>query len=385
MEKLATETLSDGRKTDSARVSNTLAENTRVLPQTCCVDWVSCSFIFASDMQKIFNLIGIDDLENVEEIKGSRYEFAGYNVTYKLGFIELLHYKDDLGGCHWLLNMSGQGCRQFEISSVFDFPTLFAILANVDAVYTRLDIAIDDFSNIFTVNQFRQAVFNKQCVTRLKSWGNHQRGLIATGLDDVTMDSFYLGSSTSRFFINVYDKKMERLNKKIDIDKAITTWVRTEVRLSYEYADMFVVHIISDSKPIGQLIKAFLNEKVVFLKLSALQLDKNRSRLAQDLKNHARWWRDFINMSKKLHLTVYKPEKTLSESKDWIYDKVSTTLAMLHLYAPERYGDLIQAVTAEGLKKLKKKHERKILNQLYLDSLEKKKKSSDGQSLDFEN
>lgn len=368
-----------GKISLTARASNTLAVNTGKIGLNACVDWVSCSFKFASNMQNVFNLIGIEDLSAVEEISGSRYEFAGYDKTFKLGHIELLYYDDD-GIDNWLLNMSGQGCRQYEISSSFDWFVLFGVLANVNAIYTRLDIAIDDFNPYFTVNQFKNAVFNKQCVTRLTTWGDHRRGKIATGLDELNMNNFYLGTPKSRFFINVYDKKLERENKGIDVIHK--HWVRLEVRFKYDYADMFVIALLENNHNLGYFIRSFLNEKIVFLKPSALKKDKNRSRLAKDVSNHARWWRDYLNGAGKLKLSVKVPDKTLDDSKEWLKRQVSITLAQLKIYLDDvdKYGDnnfisdkkqfnlMIDTLVEHGLSNMKQKHLRKIQNQKYIDS-----------------
>lgn len=348
----------------SAGASNTPAENTAENAQTIRVDWVSVSFVTAINLQEVWNFIGIGELENLETIEGARYGFAGYTITYKLGHIELMHNPNE---DRWLLNMSGQGCREFELKSCFDFVTLFALLTNFYASYSRLDIAIDDYDNIYNVNTIRKAVYNKQCVTRLKEWGNSERGKIATGRDELTMDNFYLGSPSSRYFINVYDKKMERANKGFEVDDK--TWIRTEVRLKDEYAEQFVRHILEDTSSIGEKIFELLNDKVVFLKPTALLLDKNRSRLAKDLDNHARWWRKFLNTTRKLPLTVYKPDMPLLASKSWLLRQVSTTLASFQVYFEDdmAYEDFIRQLTVDGMEKMDKRHLNKINQQKELD------------------
>src|SRR5690625_437417 len=94
-----------------ARASTTLAVNTVENHATSCVDWVTVSFVSACTVQDIFHLIGIDDLDNLEYKEGARYEFAGYNHTYNLGKIEVMHYEnDEVGTLHWLLNLSGEAC-----------------------------------------------------------------------------------------------------------------------------------------------------------------------------------------------------------------------------------------------------------------------------------
>lgn len=359
---------------DSARASNTLAGNTQENSMRVLVDWVSCSFVLGTDFPNIFNLIGISDFSKVEIIDGARYEFAGYNKTYRLGKIDLMYDEENF---KWLLNMSGQGCRQFEISSSLNIVTLFAILKNVNATYNRLDIAIDDFEKIYQVSTIRNAVYNKQCVTKLRVWGTSEKGLIATGRDDLIMDNFYLGDSSSRYIINVYDKYLEQLNKNQNkrdhlLDK-VETWTRTEVRFKNDYAQLFVDHILSGHENLGYYIKSFLNEKIQFLIPSVAKSTTNRSRDAKNRDNITKWWKKFVNNAGKLHLSMAYPERTLEDTKVWLNKQVSTSLAMLHMYDPENYGDFVRSLTFEGLKKMKKKHDVKVSNQLYLDEQKKKK------------
>jgi phage replication initiation protein len=351
-------------KMPSAWASTTHAENTSENAQTLLVDWVTCSFKSAFDLQNLFHFIGISQLENMEIIYGSRYGFAGYNVTYKLGTIEIMYDENEQ---RYLLNMSGQACREYELLSGHDFVHLFALLNLMYPTYTRLDIAIDIYNDLFNTNIFRRAVHNKQCVTKLKEWGNNTRGLIATGNEDITMDSFYLGGKSSRYFINVYDKKLERASKGLAVD--VQTWTRFEIRFKSEYAQQMVENILRNSDEFGEEIYQFLNDKIVFLKLSSLEKDSNRSRLASDLKNHARWWRAFLKTSKKLHLTVYKPDLPLLSSKAWLLDKVSTSLALFnHYYGSQGFEDLLRDLIVVGNDKLSNKHLKRLEHQLLLDS-----------------
>lgn len=370
-------------KSSSARVSNTLAENTEENGLRVLVDWVTCSFTIATNLQNLLVLLGLENDENHIETKlGSRYEFAGYDMTYRIGHIEILHgsqedddtqdgFSPEPSG-KWLLNLSGQACRQYENSTERGFEHLFAVLDNFNCKYTRLDIAIDDFKRIYNVSTFRNAVYNKQCITHLKEWGNHTRGLINDGNDGLTMDNFYLGSLKSRFSINVYDKKLERISKKVDCE--YETWTRTEVRFKNDYAQQFVDHILLDTRTVGYQVRAFLNDKVKFMTRTCARNTTNRARDIKDKKNNARWWLKFLGEVGKLHLSVAMPDKTLDDTKDWIEKQVAPSLAMLHLYKPDAYGDLIKSLTAIGLNRMKKAHDIKVKTQLYLDSIKSKSK-----------
>lgn len=346
-----------------AWASTTHAENTQENAPTLLVDWVTASFRSRFNIEQIFTFFGISQLENMEIIHGARYGFAGYHVTYKLGTIEIMHDENEE---KYLINMSGQGCREYELLSGHDFVHFFSLMNHLYPVYTRLDIAVDIYNNIFNTNMFRKAVYNKQCVTRLTKWGNRQEGLIVSGDDVVTMDSFYLGGKSSRYFINVYDKKLERADKDLHVD--VETWTRLEVRFKNEYAEQMIRAILLNNDEFGKEIFEFLNDKVSFLKLKVAKESKNRSRDAQDVKNQAEWWRSFLNTTKKLHLTVYKPDLPLLSSKAWLLDKVSTTLALFNMYySSEDYEKLLNDLKLLGDEKMSKKHLKRLEHQKMLD------------------
>lgn len=344
--------------------STTHAENTVENAPTLLVDWVTASFRARFDFEQIFLYFGVHQLENLEVIQGARYGFAGYHITYRLGTIELMHNENEE---KYLINMSGQACREYELLSGHDFVHFFSLMSHLYPVYTRLDIAVDIYNNIFNTSIFRNAVYNEQCLTRLKKWGIRQEGNIVTGNKVLTMDSFYLGGKNSRYFINVYDKKLERADKGLDV--SALTWTRLEVRFKDEYAEQMVKGILLNSDDFGNEIFEFLNDKVVFLKLKVAKNSSNRSRDAKNIKNHAEWWRSFLNTTKKLHLTVYKPDLPLLHSKAWLLDKVSTTLSLFSkYYSPEDYEKLLLDLRLLGDEKMTKKHLKRLEHQVMLDN-----------------
>lgn len=352
----------ESTKKPSAWASTTHAENTQENGLTLCVDWVTASFRTALDMQQIMQYFGVVQLENMEEIPGARYGFAGYDYTYRLGSIDLMHKSDSE---EWLINMSGQGCREYELLSGYDFELFFALMVNFYPTYTRLDLAIDDFKNIFNVQTMRNAVRNGQVVSRLKEYGSHVRGLIARP-DKLTMDNFYLGSKSSRYFINVYDKKLERQNK--DLKVVHDTWTRTEVRFKNEYAVQMVDNILKSPETIGDNLFAFLNQNVAILKPTVAATTKNRARDAQNVDKQVRWWRQFLNTTKKLKLTVYKPDLPLLASKTWLLDKVSTTLTLFKMYYTEQeFRVFLHELSKVGFEKMDKRHLKRLEQQIMLD------------------
>lgn len=350
----------------TARGSTTLADNTSETAQRTLVDWVSASFELTSSMHKVFKLIGITNLLNVAEKKGSRYEYAGYNHTYQIGLIELMSHKTNT---KWLVNLSGEGCRQYELITGTNIINLLEHLKKLNATFNRIDIAIDDFENIFSTDLIRKAVYEKRCVSKIQDWGNNQKGKISNGNDSLTMDSFYIGSRSSRYFLNIYDKKLEREMKGKTEDIISDTWTRTEIRFAYEYAQKFVNHILNEPEKLGLYVKEFLNDKFQFLTTAALKKDTNKSRLVKDKKNITRWWKSYLGKVGKLKISVDKPERILYDTMHWHTRQVATSLAQMYLYYDKDFNKYIEELKNEGLDKMQPKHELMVANQKLLDKL----------------
>lgn len=351
----------------TAGASNTPAQNTDKTPPILLVDWVSCSFYFASTFADLCTVLGLPNKHDDFQIKeGSVYQYAGYTETLNYGYMQILRSPLEDGTSKFFINFSGQGCREFEQHSSLEWVDLFAILIdNFYAKFTRLDLAIDDFEQNMTVGQVRKAVYEKRCITKLKKWGDRKEGNITTGNEELTMDNFYLGSKTSRYAINVYDKKLERQDKKKHV--TVDYWTRFECRFKEEYAHRFVINCITSKDNLGEILMSFLNLHISFLKTSD---HTNKARAAQKKENQPRWWRDFVNTTKKLSLSQKAPDKTIEQVKHWIEHSVSAMLFTIKTHDPDDYESYLQQLSSIGNTKFSKKH------QLIIDSSQKKKPTS---------
>lgn len=343
----------------SAWCTNSHAENTRENGLRLLVDWVSCSFYFASEVADLIGILGLSDLEFVTT-DGARYE--GYIKTHKADSIEILESDDG----KYLLNFRGQACRLYEQYSTLPWRNLFALLSDFfSAKFNRLDLAIDDFGEIFRVSTIRQAVYKKLCVTRLTDWGDGRRGKIAHGDDFLTMDSFYIGGASSRYHLNFYDKKIERESKGKTV--TVDSWTRTELRLKAEYATEFVRRISEEGVTgMGYYVMSFINDRIQFLKPGNYT---NKSRAAKDPKNISRWWKKFLGKAGKINLSQQAPDKTLDDVIQWVWDDVSPSLAMIYEADPSTFEDKVHALLLHGQSKFKQRH----LSILHNAALNKKK------------
>lgn len=327
------------------------AENTASEPMRLLVDWVTCSFYFASNVADLLRVIGLDNLE-IEERVGARYD--GYVHTYYYDRLEIyVSREDEHGPLRYMLNFSGQACRIYEQHSRIDWRTLFALLIdNFNVTFTRLDVAIDDFKQVYQTSTIRKAVKAKLCVTRLADWGDNTEGKIADGDDYLTMDSFYLGNKrNSRYFLNIYDKKTER--EQAGKEVTVESWTRTELRLKAEYATRFATVIANGNESIGYYTMSFLSAKIQFLKPGAYT---NKSRAAQNPENISRWWRKFLGQCGKLNLSQKAPDKTLEQVKDWLKNNMCSTLAMVADDSPHEFHEFMNEMLELGREKYKPKH-----------------------------
>ena len=190
-------------------------------------DWVSITSKIHSP-QDFIVLLGLD-VDGViwEQVKGSH----GYQDRLYWGSISI-HYngRDDMG--IWL-EMSGQGCRNFESYGNGDYAALFdEVFSNPGEMnLTRLDVAFDDHSGLLDIGQICDDSREGEYVTRFR--GTQRDCTVTYGTDG---DSVTFGSRSSDILIRIYDKAAER---------GYTDgrhWVRVELQLRRERALAFLTN-----------------------------------------------------------------------------------------------------------------------------------------------
>ena len=119
------------------------------------IDW----FSFTSkihNIESIIRFLGLEELK-FEEIYGcqgykNRHYFDGINI----------HYNSERNEGVWV-EMSGQGCRNFETYSKITFDDLFILILcgdSGDYHVTRLDVAYDDFNRLIPLKKLSKQVLN---------------------------------------------------------------------------------------------------------------------------------------------------------------------------------------------------------------------------------
>lgn len=167
-----------------------------------------------------------------------------------------VHYNGQCPGV-WV-ELSGQGCRNFETLSPLSWEELFAwIKVQPTAHITRVDIAYDDHQGIIDMPTFVTDVEFQNYVSKFRS------GKIEKGFGSEKGTTVYFGSPSSDIRLRVYDKAAERHKEG--------HWIRLELQLRDDRASEF----LASPLPIGQTFAGVLAN---YLRIVEDNGDKNKSR-----------------------------------------------------------------------------------------------------------
>lgn len=209
------------------------------------IDWLT--FSSKSDSpESIIDLLGLQNCEWNE--MGGRYYYQ--NTRYS-GHVYIYYngVKEDMGVC---VEMSGQGCRDFESYSNVTWDKLLEDVVNdEDKKITRIDIAYDDFDRLLDLDIIANETLAGNFTSRLTHW-NVQKGSRGCTVEH--------GLRSSRAYIRIYDKKAERHRDDIDY------WVRCEIQLRDVNASGFGDCLYGKQrKPIQQLYFEVINNYIRYV------------------------------------------------------------------------------------------------------------------------
>lgn len=304
--------------------------NDKIPPENrSLLDWLSFT-VKQNDPYEALGIIGLQP-SLFSELP---YGFSGYRRSLRFGDISIFYAGREDMGC--LVNMTGQGCRQFE-SQFNDNPWLEliqnAFAANVN--FTRLDLALDNVNGALTLDRIWTAIddHEKQVRSRFSEWKRMQTGSFCEG-KKITGETIYLGSAKSHTLFRVYNKAQQ-----LGLDGH---WIRFELRLRDKRAQEGLKLFLS-GVPVGKLSAGIINND-----------DSNKSRCSLQL-----WWAEWLESTEKIRLTTEKTIKYVSDSMEFMKRQCAPTLAMINQHlgaAPFKMflGELVD----NGRNRMGAKHER---------------------------
>lgn len=264
------------------------------------VDWLTVTFHDVSPLD-IMRYLGMDSPDIVWEDRlvfqdGYPRQYSFANITIRFGADDAANYvsdqkksaadkvRTDMGVS---LNMSGNGCRSFETYGSGNWLEFFSTICNLDTrvVFTRLDLAFDDFTGILDMNQIRSDVEDRNYTGSPKMasfvWKDDQK-LDLQGL------TIYIGSRKSPIFVRIYDKAAER-------GFTDRHWIRVEICMRADRAVAAVAEILN-GMDVGRCFSGVLRNYCCFREPTN---DSNKSRWPV-----ADYWEQLLNGVDRIRLWI---------------------------------------------------------------------------------
>lgn len=323
---------------------NTSEENLNSL--RACIDWVQITFKDIGTETLVTGILGLD-FARFNDLEVGQY---GYRRCLMYGNIMVYYDGRPDMGIH--LQMSGQGCRQYESYEVKVWSELFKDMLLRKSKFSRLDVAIDDFKPYFEIPKLIKKIKKRELVSKFKDATRIEKIDIESG--ESKGNTIYYGSPQSRIQIRMYEKDLERAGKGFELEEGIEAWNRTEIQARNERAQK-IAGIIASSEDgdetIGQAVRGILKAYIRFVDTGT---DSNRSRWKT-----SGFWEEFLGDVNELRLTDIAPDRTVERSLTWIDNQVTPTLAMLALTFDEDV-EVIHELIKDGVGRLTDKEYKMI-------------------------
>lgn len=312
---------------------------------TGCIDWFTCTFDMywyepdndfmrirfdSSSVYKMKKLLAFFGKPNVD-INTLDFERGGLGYRGRIELYEgvylLIYGPSCINGCPaTTLNVTGKGCNDMIKRDLKNFMDLIRFCLQHGYKFTRLDLAIDNFTTIFPLEKIMKHVL-EESYTSVSSKGFELIGKpnkkSKYGYDGLTL---YLGHSKkvkSDLELRIYAKNYEQ-----GVEEEIPNWVRWELQLGDHARIKQVLILLLIAFEQNNFFDWFLfvagiMREVVEFKI--LGMDSNKSRWKIDPE-----YLEFLDNVKGVKLFASPSDKTsFDKSLDWFKRSCSLFLTQL--------------------------------------------------------
>lgn len=320
--------------------TNRGVENTDESGLRACVDWLQVTFKTVQNATEIFQLLGLES-DDFTHFETGKY---GYHSHYRFGHIAI-YYSEHLPTIH--LEISGQGCREYEQFGKYDWVTLLGMILMLDVNITRFDIAVDDFKGYFTFDKLVKKIKKGHVRSRFREARVQEKVKLNDGATAGT--TIYFGSPKSELQVRIYDKLQERISNGKEIVEGIEVWNRTEIQLRDKRALTAAFELVENIHSVGPLVQGVLRNYIMFCEPKENDTNKSRWPISK-------FWLKFLNNVEPLKLAQVAPDMTIEKVKDWFEHSIVPNFALL-MEAFQHNENLVHEWIAKGKDKQQKKHE----------------------------
>lgn len=273
------------------------------------IDWL-CFTTKDTDPAPMIRWLGLENCGFIET-KGH----YGYKKAFQFGGIWIMYDgSDEQGIC---VEMSGQGCRQYETSGIYELSWLCDYLANHSDKYhiTRVDVAFDDidhdeYGGLLDMLEIDRCAREDLYISRFRSKSGQWSGKHSdTEAPDRLALSVYFGSAQSDTRFRLYDKSLERGDLGYH-------WTRFEMQLRDKSALSFLL----DDRKVGEKFYGLINNNLRFIVPNPT--DTNRRRWESP-----EWWTSFLQSTLKISVYTKKDvEYNMSRLEHYVFDQAGKSI-----------------------------------------------------------
>lgn len=330
-----TANISPGSISPSPPIANRGAEMTIPLENTSLIDWLAFT-LKVDDPHDAIRIIGLSPDLFTAFPRG----FSGYRKSLRCGNIAVFYEGQKDMGCH--IEMSGQGCRQYEGLEAIPWLELFQKLLTVGANVTRLDLALDTVDGSLPLDKFYHAVRQGDVRTLFSEWRRIKKGSFRAE-DSNEGETLYLGSPRSSTFFRVYNKAQEA--------GVEGSWIRFELELRKQRSQE-AARLLGGGMMAGSLATGIINQYFAVVQRD----DSNISRCPLQP-----WWANWLLTTEKISLGSAPVSKSIDDTMAFIKKQYAPSLAMIHQHlGGQTFNGYLQDVLSDGNERMNARHEKML-------------------------
>lgn len=317
------------------RIYDFIAEQNCHEPLESIIDYIRITFQ-THDVDMIFCEILKIKKEFFAQISSHLYGYVG---GYQLDYLMVMYSKKgDSRGT--MIQLSGQGCRQFEAflkaqgRTWFDF---FHTCFDYRAKFTRVDLAINDYKEYLSIPTLLNKINRQELISRFERFDFNGSGSISKKKrEGVTI---YLGSKRSELYIAFYQKNYEQA-KKLGIDvEDVPIKNRYELRFKDEKAEQ-AIHGYTKTGDLTAFLLGILSDYLCFV--------DRKGGVSRKYWPVNKKWEYFLGGVEKVKLVTEPNEALYERSKNWFKRSVAPTIKMLMEVDEIEETDEVQEIIDEA-------------------------------------
>lgn len=334
---------------------------------SACIDYLKVAFLYPAYGPVYRNILM--DVFDVDPDVYDREDFGGSGFTTRMTYDASMAVladpiasssRKDVGDRYFVVELSGQACREFEQRSSWE--KLFSELVKYSHDVKRIDVALDDYSGFIPIEELRGRIVDGLYCSRFRASPFTGRNYVEeyTCSFDYDSDSDVLDYAPVMYpsrkgwsctfgtaegtQLQFYDKRAERLAKGVDV--SLAHWLRAEMRFRQAKANSafnFVAESFRNGtfmKLASSLLLGMIDFKEVGQGGSYDHADAEgflRDKKMRNVKRYRTWskWSAFLG-----EVALYVPsekkqvdlENLVEKRCGWIDYSVSPSLLMLFLF-----------------------------------------------------